>query len=159
KRHVLALGTFMGMRHSNYLRRRLFGIGGVGMRDVVVDVVTLTETGNGLALRGLPTAPMVGNALASESLEYRFPLIDLELGYYTLPFFIRSIHGVAFLDAAAIADSPVEWRNHLHASAGGELRIDLALAYFLPLTARFGWGHGLGQDRVHNTYMIVGSNF
>ncbi|MBI3179689.1 MAG: hypothetical protein HYZ27_08495, partial [Deltaproteobacteria bacterium] len=155
-RHVLALAVSAGYGQSSYERRRLFAIGGLPQRDVVLDLL------NGLlvapsALRGFPLAPFAGDAMLAGHVEYRLPLLDVERGVETLPFFLRVVHAAAFIDGAALADTPRELAANQHYSAGGELRADLLLAYALPVTVRLGYGHGLGRDKVSAVFLVLGS--
>ncbi len=155
RRHVLALAGTAGYGKSNYARRRLFALGGLPQRDVLLDLL------NGFwvapsALRGFPLAPFAGDVMVAGHGEYRLPLFDVDRGVETLPFFVRVVHAAAFVDAAALADSPGELAANQHYAAGGELRADLLVAYALPVTVRLGYGRGLGRDQVSAVFLVLG---
>lgn len=154
ERHVLAANVFAGYGESNYRRRRLFGIGGLPTSDLLLDIVNF-NFGASQGLRGFPTTPFAGDALLEGHLEYRFPLVDLDRGLYTLPIFLRSFHLAPFLDAAAIADEPADWWDNQHYSVGLEARLGLLIAYGIPTTLRAGYGHGLGRDSDEQSFFLV----
>ena len=63
------------------------------------------------------------------------------------------------IDSAAVANKPRGLRRRIHASAGGELRLNLLFGYGLPLMLRLGYGHGLGRDNVQAAYLVLGQSF
>lgn len=158
-RHVLAASATFGYGTSNYRARGLFSVGGATQRDVLLDLVNLRFS-TGPALRGFPAVSFDGDSLASGSLEYRWPIWDIEQGVATLPFYMRNLSLAPFLDAAAVADKPRALGNNIHASVGAELRLTTLLGYALPVVARLGYGHGLLDDaRYSGAYFLVGSTF
>ena len=158
-RHVLALRVFGGYGKSSYRRRRLFAAGGLARRDLALDVAN-SLLGFNAALRGFSLIPFTGDAIVTGSVEYRFPLWDFESGIETLPLFFRTLHAAAFVDGAAVADVPSRLSANQHYSAGIELRMGLLLGYFLPVTVRFGYGHGLGPDKdLEAFYLVLGQPF
>jgi hypothetical protein len=159
ERHVLALKLGGGLGDSNYRRRRLFGIGGLQTRDVVLDLLG-GLLGSAGGLRGFPAVPFVGDALVNGSIEYRVPLFDVESGYETLPIYVRALHAAAFVDGAAIADRPEDLAGLQHYSAGVELRLSFVLGDALPSGVRLGFGQGLGDDAdVRGGYLVLGQAF
>lgn len=159
QRHVLAAEAGFKYGWSNYRQRRLFSIGGAGIQNPLPVLARGRLSAGGGGLRGFPLAPLVGNALVEAHLEYRLPLWDLQRGVATLPFFARTLHMAAFLDGAAIADTLGELGQRQFYSAGAELRLNLLLGHYLPLTARFGYGHGLRPDDVQRFFFVLGSSF
>jgi len=154
-RHVLKLSGAFGYGTSTYKRRRLFSVGGLPQRDLVLDLINQEINYNG-ALRGFPRSPMRGDVVALAGGEYRFPIHDFETGYETLPIFLRTLHAALFVDAAAIADQLDELGAGIHASVGFELRLGLLLGYYIPVTLRFGWGHAIGNDPgVQNWFLVL----
>src|SRR5690606_35674950 len=63
-------------------------------------LVNLTESQ--FLYRGYPSGSLVGRHLLNGNLEYRFPVSDIFRGNGTLPYFYRSLTGVAFMDAMAV---------------------------------------------------------
>ncbi|OGQ79506.1 MAG: hypothetical protein A2289_05565 [Deltaproteobacteria bacterium RIFOXYA12_FULL_58_15] len=158
-RQVLAISLFGAYGDSGYRKRRLFAIGGLPPRDLLLDLLN-ARLGTAGALRGFPVAPFVGDVLIEGHAEYRMPLFDVESGVATLPFYFRALHLAAFVDAATIADVSEELVNHQHYSAGAELRLDILLGHGLPVTLRLGFGHGLGADSdLKQVFLVMGNPF
>lgn len=153
-RHVAVFDSFAGYGRSNYRRNKLFGIAGLPQRDLLLDAVQGRLSG-GRALRGFPLVPLVGDALLSATLEYRLPLLDIERGISTLPVYFQSLHAALFVDAAAVANRPAELAEGRHASLGAEARLGLVLGYGLPVTARVGYGRGVGADSDLQSFFFV----
>jgi hypothetical protein len=158
ERQVLALDLTLGYGQSSYDRRKLFAIGGMPSHDIVLDLLNGTF-GSGQALRGFPGRPFVGDAEAVGHLEYRLPIVDVETGIETVPFYLRTLSAAAFIDGAALADGPGEVWGQRHFSAGLELRLGIYLAYALGVDVRLGYGRGLGPDHVQGMYLVTGNTF
>jgi outer membrane protein assembly factor BamA len=113
---------------------------------------TTFVVGGSDALRGYTVGSLLGNGFLLGNVELRFPLFRPELGRTTWPIFLRRIHGAVFLDAGdafEIGGNPPTPSHRLAAStlqfgAGGELRLELFLAYYLPIELRLGVARGLG---------------
>lgn len=158
ERHVLATTFFVGHGKSSYRKRRLFQVGGLQQSDPLFELL-FREPSASQGLRGFPREPFWGDFLAELHLEYRWPLWDVEQGIGALPFFLRTLHGAAFVDAAAIADTPRQAVDNQHYSIGAELRVGLLVGYYIPVTARIGYGRGLGSDRVQRFFFVLGGSF
>ncbi len=158
KRQVLATSLFAGLGTRNYRHRPLFVVSALGWRDPLLDLLSL-RLGSGWALRGFGNIALIGDAIVGGSVEYRFPIADLQSGTLTLPYYLRTLHGAVFVDGVAVAAAPVGLPQRQHYSAGGELRLSGSVAYFLPLTLRLGYGHGLGSDNVQRFFLVMGSSF
>lgn len=160
ERHVLAINVSAGYGQANYRQRRLFSVGGIPQRDLVLEFLN-QRTGTNGWLRGFPYGTFfVGDVMVRGSVEYRLPILDIQAGYDTLPFFIRNLHGAVFLDGVAIADHIEDLGTGQHYTVGGELRLSLLLGYAIGATVRFGFGMGLGPDRdVLNWFLALGPVF
>jgi hypothetical protein len=93
-------------------------------------------------LRGFAEDDVTGEHAWSANLDYRVPLVRIERGAGTLPFFLRTMHAAVFTDAAdAWSGTPAQRR--IRASAGVELSLDIVAGYVLPLTLTGGaaWRH------------------
>jgi len=157
-RHVLATSVFLGAGTSSYRRHQLFSVSGAWFGDPLLDII-LGRVSATPALRGFPATARSGNALVSGTCEYRFPILDVEGGISTLPIYARTLHAAAFVDGASIVDEPSRLGAEPHLSAGGELRLSALLGYYLPVTFRLGYGHGLFADRVHSFYVLLGTTY
>ncbi|MEE8410544.1 MAG: hypothetical protein V3T05_13155, partial [Myxococcota bacterium] len=130
-RHVLAADLSFRVGKSNYSRRKLFGIGGLPRRDLILEIIA-GRFGSAGALRGFPQTPfLIGDAIAVGHLEYRMPLVDVESGLQTLPIYFRTLHAAMFVDGAAVGDTASDLAGNQHYSLGLELRMSLVLAYGL----------------------------
>ena len=159
ERHVLALSTFVGAGVADYGNRKLFSIGGMPVSNILLDSVFGMTSGRS-SLRGFPLTPYAGDFLAEAHLEYRFPLWDPERGISTLPIFFKTLHGTFFADGASISEEVEPFLPVGHASVGAELRMNLLIAYFMPVTVRLGYGQGLAADsRYQNVFLVTGGSF
>jgi hypothetical protein len=57
----------------------------------------------------------------------------VDRGYGTLPFFVRSLHAAAFVDAGQAWTGRVRWQD-ARVSAGVEVSADTVLGFALPVT-------------------------
>jgi hypothetical protein len=71
------------------------------------------------------------------NLDYRFPLMRIERGAGTLPWFVRSIHGALFVDAGHAWNESFRARD-ARVSLGAELSVDTILGFALPITLTSG---------------------
>ena len=121
-----------------------------------------------LPLRGfLPQygvgAPSPGDGLAAAYAEYRFPLWHVQRGLFSWPLFFEHLHAAVFADAGntltlspsadakAVDSTASQFIRHLWVSAGAEVRLDLSLAWEVPLTLRV----GLAQPMVARGVRVV----
>jgi outer membrane protein assembly factor BamA len=123
------------------LPQRAFQLGGDNPGDITIPV-----TDDSVFLRGYPANQFRGNNAALASLEYRFPITDIEVGNNNLPFFFRRVHGAFFVESGNA------WDNGFHisdskSSVGTEGRLDLFLAYYVPITFRIGLAKALDPPR------------
>jgi hypothetical protein len=152
---VLAARLSGGVARGTIGGQAPYSVGGVGQPNVIALAESLllggAPTTGADQLRGYVTDAALGNAFALTTLELRFPLLAPELGWSTLPAFLRRIHAAVFLDAGdAFARSPVpfpsqpfQW-DRVKFGAGAELRFELFAAYYIPLELRLGFARGLG---------------
>ena len=83
----------------------------------------------------------VGDSEDAGVAEWRFPLLDVQRGYDTFPFFLRSLHGAVFTEAGQAWDGAFDWRRSL-LDVGLELRAQ-AHVQQAPTELRAGIGQGL----------------
>jgi len=154
-RHVvLALHGSLGGSSGQLAGRQPFSLGGVATADLLGLVQGLAGGGfpsQADQLRGYPTGAFSGPTLVSTSAELRFPLFSTLRGYSTWPLFLRRLHGALFVDAGAVfgaRDGAMGRRlgsaDLLRFGAGGELRLEVVLAYYLRTDLRLGVARGLG---------------
>lgn len=155
--HVLAGRVALGASAGDARGRSTYALGGLEARNILRDVVDERRTGTD-AIRGYEVAAFRGNAFWLATLEYRLPIIPIELGYETMPLFLDRLYAAMFVDAG---DTPRDQLDLEAAKvgAGAELRLDFVLGYYLPITARLGYARGLSQGGIHNPFLVLGGAF
>jgi hypothetical protein len=106
-------------------------------------------------LRGFDSDDLIDRQAAVLNLDYRFPIARPQRGVGTWPFFLRTIHGAAFLDIGQAWDDDFD-RAALRRSAGGELSFDVVLGSAVPLTIATGaaWRHDPGRSQHGGAFFI-----
>ena len=97
------------------------------------------QTGNFYPLRGFSRTSRkatIGTGLWATYFEYRFPLLHVERGLWTLPVYMERFHGALFVDAGnTFEEISGKWFDP-RVGVGAELRVDLSLGWAIPLTIR-----------------------
>jgi Tol biopolymer transport system component len=112
-------------------------------------------------IRGLDPDRLFGHRAAVLNVDYRIPLMHVERGLGTLPFFVRNVHAAIFVDAGH-AWSTKFVADDIRSSLGAELSIDTILGYFVPVTVSGGaaWRRGPDErDRGWAAFARVGRAF
>jgi hypothetical protein len=128
-----ALGLSSGPRDAG----RLFRLGGgAGNPDPL-------NFGRGAMslLRGFGVDAFAGRRVALLNAEYRVPFTRIERGVGTWPFFLRTLHGAAFVDAGHAWSGRFRM-GHVKTSVGAEIAADLVMGYALPITVSAGVARG-----------------
>jgi Tol biopolymer transport system component len=143
--HVLQARAFAGTSTgitTDEFPQGAFQLGG----DMPGDV-TLSIDDRHVYLRGYPENEFRGRKVALASLEYRFPILNIEHGGGQTPFFLRRLHGAVFGEAGNAWDEGALHGDDAKRAAGAELRLDLDFAYgYLPMTIRIGFARGLDEE-------------
>jgi len=142
----LAAGTSQGY-FGGQLPFTLGGIPSVNVASFLLAALGFAQTGAlPNQLRGYPYGIFSGSHLASGTLELRFPIFAPQWGISTWPVYLQRISGALFVDSgiAWVPYPGVDWWQGLRFGAGGELRVELVLGYYLPAVVRIGVGQGLG---------------
>ncbi|MCA9551343.1 MAG: PD40 domain-containing protein [Myxococcales bacterium] len=152
--HVLALRLGFGGAAGDPAGRAVYALGGLPVRDVFSDALNNLGVGSDV-IRGYPVASLRGNAFYLFNAEYRVPLWAIYQGVATLPFYLDRLSAAVFCDAG---DTPVGTLRpqDIKVGVGGELRLDLSVAYYRGLNVRFGYGRGLMEEGIHNVYLVLG---
>lgn len=158
KNHVLALGFNAGAAVGDDRRRPVYWLGGLPLRDPLQDSYFGYRYAD-VYLRGYDPWAFSGYAYALGSAEYRLPLCDIERGVLTLPVYAGRLHAAAFVDVGAAAFSLSDIPSRLKVGLGAELRLDLMLAYYFPMTVRLGYARGLMAEGVDNVFLVLGNGF
>ena len=133
--------------------RQVYGLGGFP-NGSAWDV---TNARPGL-LRGYPDDAFVGRHALYANVEYRFPLVHLQRGLWSMPAFVRRLHGSVFVDAGSA------WTGHfalgqVKTAAGVAIGTDAFVSHVLPLTAMLGAARGLSAKGDTRWYLQFGLPF
>jgi hypothetical protein len=136
RHHVTALRVAAASSTGDAGMRRDFDLGGNGVSD---SPFVLGQRTVGL-LRGLAPDDRQGTAVVVANLDYRFPLVRVERGIGTWPFFLRDVHAAVFADVGSAGEA-FENLPGAASSVGGELaaRITLGYTWNLNLAAGGAW--------------------
>lgn len=139
-RQVLALKVAGGMTWGDQPLQGTFTLGGDLGEGLLAGGGSLYY----FPLRGLPVATLARTRSLLFSGEYRFPLVDLQRGIGTMPFFIKAAHVGLFADYGNAWDadeSPGKYFfGDFFLGTGVELRGDFVVGYGLPINGRLGYG-------------------
>ncbi|MDH4163103.1 MAG: BamA/TamA family outer membrane protein [Nitrospirota bacterium] len=147
RHHVLQARAFVGRAIGDAPIQGAYQLGGDNPGDVTMSLEDRT-----VYLRGYPMNVMRGSKVGLASLEYRFPLSVLEKGWNTKAVYFRKLHGALFYEAGSAWDGTLRG-DYIRKSVGGELRFDVDLAYYLPITFRFVIARGLDEDGQSQAYL------
>jgi len=170
---VLALRLVAGTSSSSILEsgldREKFKLGG----SYSANNLSNTDT-NSFSLRGYKPATLEGNNLLLTSLEYRFPLANIEhsLKLGPLSIFLERLSGTFFIDMGNAWESPsvniniTNEENEINSiwqdfksSIGVELKADFNYKYDSPFTLRLGAAKALTAPHGYDIYITLGSSF
>jgi Tol biopolymer transport system component len=150
---VLAFKAGAGTTFGRPQFQRSFAAGGFPDGSVFDLVRT-----NYALLRGYPDDVFTGRRFATANVEYRFPLAHPQHGFWSLPFFLRHLHGAVFADAADAWNDTFHPRD-LKTAAGASVGADMFLGHAIPVTSVLGIAHGFGLLGDTRAYMRVGLAF
>jgi hypothetical protein len=134
-------------------KRSLFVLGGFEQQDLV-RALFYQRRQCCLFLRGYPLGVVAGDQFHLISAEYRAPLLTIERGYSTFPFYLRRIQGAVFSDLgnAFFGDFT---RHGWKLGTGVELRLDFKLGYYFETQVQFGVAKGLSKGGVTDYYWVT----
>jgi Tol biopolymer transport system component len=149
KHHVLQARAFAGTSAGNVIPQGAFQVGGDNPGDT-----TLQVDDESVYLRGYRINAFRGRKAGLASLEYRFPIKDIELGWSSTPVFLRRVHGAVFAEAGNAWDNAFRSREFKR-SAGAEVRLDTNLTYYLPITFRIVFAYGFDDKGESQVYVSL----
>jgi outer membrane protein assembly factor BamA len=151
--HVLAARLTGGLATGETMVQGDFQVGGPSVSEEILDPEQID-----FFLRGYPQGELIGRKAAVGTLEYRFPLQNIERGIYTWPFFFQRTHADFFFDIGNAWDKDTTLSD-FRRGVGVEVEMDMTLGYLLPVRFRLGFAKGLDQDGENQTYFVVGNSF
>lgn len=109
---------------------------------------------NSLTIRSFENLCCIGNLFFS-TLEYRFPLVEIQRGGQSVPIFLEQLHGAFFADFVRSLSSS---SNH-QLAIGGEIRLDASAGYLLRSTLRLSFALGIKPEWTPRFLIQVGETF
>ncbi|HEY5599470.1 MAG TPA: hypothetical protein VIK48_02165 [Candidatus Manganitrophaceae bacterium] len=151
--HVIAGRLTGAAAAGDRLIQRTYAVGGPTLTEEWIDPDQAD-----FFLRGYPSRITRGEKAALGTVEYRFPLWNIERGYRTWPFFFRRAHAGFFYDVGNAWDGGVEWKK-FRRGIGSEVKMDAVLGYWAPVRLRLGLARGLDEEGVTQLYFTIGNSF
>ncbi|MFO0724935.1 MAG: hypothetical protein U1E65_14235 [Myxococcota bacterium] len=155
--HVLALrlsgGTSVGAPED----RPAFSLGGLPVRNLFADLINETSFGADV-IRGYAPGARRGASYYLGTAELRMPIFRLERGLDTVPIYFERLTAAAFADAGDAPRSTPRLAD-VAVGVGGELRVELTILYYVPITLRGGYARGLTRDGIDDAYLVLGGSF
>lgn len=151
--HILALHAQGGASTGDWGRRGAFVLG--GFADIPLpDALRSLLFQPGIALRGYKPGSFFGDAFHLFNAEYRFPLLNVDRGYHTLPVFLQRFYGNVFADYGHASFEPIDLAR-MKLGLGAEILTDISVGYFQPITLRFGVARGTSEGGTTQTYFVL----
>jgi len=155
RHHVLALHAQGGASIGDFARRGAYVLG--GFSDIPLpDAIRNLLIQPGIALRGYKPGARFGDAFQLYNAEYRFPIVNIDHGVQTVPFFVQRIYGNLFADYGEATFATMDITK-LKLGLGAEILLDFSVGYFQPLTLRVGWAKGMSEGGIAQTYTVLSS--
>jgi hypothetical protein len=149
KHYVLLARAFAGTSTGDTIPQGAFQVGGDNPGDTLIQV-----DDESVHLRGYRINAFRGRKAGLASLEFRFPIKDIELGWSSTPIFLRRIHGAIFAEAGNAWNSAFR-SSEFKRAAGAEVRLDTNLTYYVPITFRFVFAYGFDDKGESQVYVSL----
>jgi outer membrane protein assembly factor BamA len=146
RHHTLALRQASATASGNYPFRGIFYTGGF-VEAPLFKNYSLGDYQGPFVLRGYPAFSFSGTQYHLFNFEYRFPILNLDRGVSTAPFFFHRLSGNFFADYGGAFDNLdlERWRDQFHLGVGAELWLDLTLGYVIAANLRIGHARGVAD--------------
>lgn len=153
RHHVLAARLTGGLATGDRLIQRAFEVGGPTLTEELLNPEQAE-----FFLRGYPSRILRGQRAAVGTLEYRFPIWNIERGVRTWPFFFQRMHAALFYDIGNAWDGGTQL-SEFRDGVGAEVKMDMILGHLLPLRLRLGLAQGLDEEGKTQVYLTIGNSF
>lgn len=160
KNHVFATKLSGGATVGDRFRYGSFRLGGSFSESGITVVPSEWRM-----LRGFFPASDSGEWYWLGSAEYRFPILYVDRGWGTIPFFLKNVSGAVFVDAGNAFDD-VEGSAFTQnlIGTGAELRAYSVVGWGMGLYTRLGYGFAATGDGIpfgnpYGAYLSLGSSF
>ncbi len=154
RNHTLMMAYEGGISGGDLKRRGTYYVGGFPEAEDFLRAALLGARPGQPRLRGYSAGATYGDQYHVLNLEYRFPLLWLERGYDSLPFYLWRLHGAVYSDVGGAFFGTIS-QDKLKASLGAELRLDGSLGYYLPFMLQLGYAHGFMDGADNGFYFLL----
>ncbi len=137
-------------------QRQFFSLGGYSDQDVLRNV--LLKQQSFAFLRGYPVNVVSGDNVMVVSAEYRAPLLWIERGYQTFPFYLRRLWGAAFADAGTAYEGPFHL-DQVKTDVGVETHLTFQAGWYLEPQITLGCAHGFQSGGGNQLYFVASATF
>ncbi len=138
-------------------KRASFGLGGFVEQDLLRTLFRNSRQCCSF-LRGYAPNAVGGDQYHLVSAEYRAPLLWIERGYQTFPIYLRRLYGDVFTDVGDAFYGQLQPSN-LRVGVGGELRLQMTLAYYIQAELQLGVARGLTHGGSDQLYLVTSFPF
>ena len=154
RNHTLMLSYEGGISGGDLKRRGVYYAGGFPESEDFLRAALLGTRPGQPRLRGYGAGATYGDQYHVLNVEYRFPIVWLERGYDTLPFYLWRLHGAVYSDVGGAFFGTID-SDKIKASVGGELRLDGSLGHYLPFMFQLGYAHGFMSNADSGVYFLL----
>jgi hypothetical protein len=163
RHHTLAFRQASATATGNYPFRGIFYSGGF-IETPLFRNFSLGDYQGPFVLRGYAPYSFSGTQYHLFNFEYRFPIMNIDRGISTVPFFVQRISGNAFADyGGAFNELDLEnWQDQFHLGVGAELWFEFTLGYVINASLRLGYAHGVADPAAilgGQTYAVLAVPF
>jgi hypothetical protein len=151
--HTLVISLSGGIHLSDPPDQWSFSVGGYSEQNIVDTILNNTSAGSA-SLRGYPPDAFRGSRYHSLRLNYRFPIWFAELGYGTVPMFLKRIQGSVFSDNVIISYSELN-RDDWKSSVGVEVIVPFSVGYHQFMSMRIGYARGLMEGGGNEVIFLI----
>lgn len=152
----LVLQLAGGASTGGLARRGAFCVGNyVSGVDVVQSLLSRAPSGAACSLlRGYDLVAQSGQYYSVLTGEYRIPIVDVDRGLGTAPFFFQRVGMIPFVDYGGAFDDVVGLRDLL-VGVGGALVTSFRLGYVEPIQLVLQFDHGVDDELGRDTFRAV----
>jgi len=137
-----------GASSGGLARRGSFCVGDyLSSTDVVMSVLQRAPNSSGgcSLLRGYPVAGKTGRYFTVGTLEYRMPLLDVDRGLGSAPFFFQRVGMIPFVDYGQAWSNPLEIKD-FKLGAGAALVFSITVGYLETVQLFLQYAHGFDDE-------------
>jgi Tol biopolymer transport system component len=157
KNQVMAFRLVAGSSTEDSIQKEKFYLGG-NSNNTKYSTINNTS----FPLRGFPSSHFSGNKLIASSLEYRFPIKEVEkkIGFDWASIFLERVSGALFIDVGQTWEGKIaQLPSQINAAIGAELYFKFNQAQNNPFIVTIGTGKALSEPSQFRFYFQTGISF